>query len=58
MAINEKRFKRIEGDYLISGGEYRNEDNEIIMASRYSKKLNVFSKLFWRFALRENHDES
>lgn len=56
MTIKERRFKRIEVDYLISCGEYRNEDNEIIMSSRYSKKLNMFSKLFWRFAFRDNGD--
>lgn len=57
MAIKEKRYRRIEGDYLVSGGEYTDDNGNIIMSSRYAKKLNIFSRLLRKtFALREQNE--
>ena len=39
MTITEKRYKRIEGNLIVSGGEYTNDKGKIIMTSRYTKSI-------------------
>jgi len=43
--IIEKRYNFIEGDYEVIGGIYTDEKGNIIMKSRYIKKLNWFKRL-------------
>lgn len=52
----EKRYKKIEGDKEIFGGEYIDEDGNVIMKSRYERKLSWIEKLFNK--LKKNQEKT
>jgi len=57
MGFNEERYDFIEGSNRITGGTYTNEKGEVIMQSRYVKKLNWFERVIEKVRILKDHQE-